>query len=270
MAKTPYVMQKRFGELTPSKIGVVGSFADGNPQTSTDLADIQDSARFSEGLTRILVNGASPTVEDFNGILYLLTSQIRRMQRTGLGEWLSSLVYSEGDVITFEGNAFISLADDNFLNSPSDYTAGFWHLLGNKTYFYESPTGVSKAVSNSVPTFDMSDLGFASDNITLNQGASEINISVPLKINSSATAGVYSVRMRVENPGGATIEEQFNTFYTGTGGMEIDCRFSFLRGANSPFNITPKFAILFPGTFSGSVGGYASARNPSASATRIR
>lgn len=130
MAKTPYVMQKRFGELTPSKIGVVGSFADGNPQTSTDLADIQDSARFSEGLTRILVNGASPTVEDFNGILYLLTSQIRRMQRTGLGEWQSGLIYSEGDIVSYNGCVFISTIDDNYVHSPADaLTSNDWRLI---------------------------------------------------------------------------------------------------------------------------------------------
>lgn len=268
MAKIPYVTQKIFSELTPSSVGVIGSFRDGSPEVSTDLATIQNSSRFREGLTRLLLNGSSPVLEDFNGLLFLLTSQIRRIQRTGIGEWMSSILYQEGDVVTCEGDAYVCLADDTSSSPLNIYDGASWRLLANRTLFADRPAATTVNLSGSGSSFNPTDIGFASNTFALKKGHNKISGLVHASMGAGAVAGLYALITTVKVSGNPVASSQ-TSFYKAAGTSTHSLGFSLLQPLASDQNVTIDFSLSFPGAFTASVGGISSTMRPFIDITRI-
>jgi hypothetical protein len=91
-----------FGQaLAPSgNIAVFGSLAASSVAYSADPAVIQNAATWLQGWVAALINApggnASPALEDFNGILYVLTYQLAYLKQMGLAEWDATVTYYNG------------------------------------------------------------------------------------------------------------------------------------------------------------------------------
>ncbi len=128
MAKLPVKKQLLFGgSLAPgSNIAIFGSLAAAAPAYSNDPADIQSLAAWLNGMAAALINTggglASPALEDFNGLLYVLSYQIAYLKQAGIAEWDPTVTYYVGSWVQVAGVPYVSKTDNNTGNAVTDGT----------------------------------------------------------------------------------------------------------------------------------------------------
>lgn len=123
MARLAPSLQKIFGStLTPTgNVAVFGSLAAAAPAYSADPKTIQSLAQFLQGFTGGVVGNNSPTIQDFNGLIYEITWQIAYLLQQGIPEWNTDNTYYVGGFATDgAGKVYVSLTDNNTAHALSD------------------------------------------------------------------------------------------------------------------------------------------------------
>lgn len=124
-------------------IAVFGSLADGSPAYSKDPATIQNTDWLS-GFAAALIqapNGlASPTLEDFNAVLYVITRQLAYILENGMPEWDAGTIYNTGAQCRVAGVNYMSLVDNNQDHLVTD--TNFWVPYGDTL---NNKRGIAKA-----------------------------------------------------------------------------------------------------------------------------
>lgn len=120
MPKLPVVTQKIFGGglIPASNIAIFGSLAAGAPAFSGDPAAIQSLAAWLNGMAASLINtgggNASPALEDFNGLLFVLSYQLAYLKQAGVAEYDPSVTYFIGSMVNDgTGVLWVSKTDNN-------------------------------------------------------------------------------------------------------------------------------------------------------------
>lgn len=131
MAKLAVKKMLIFGaSLTPSgNIEKYGSYAAGAADYSND-PDLIQTAAWLDGLAGGLLNvsggQSSPVLQDFNGILYVLSYQLAKSKQDGLLEWDASVEYYAGSWAQVAGVPYVSQANGNSGNDPTSAGPTYW------------------------------------------------------------------------------------------------------------------------------------------------
>ena len=88
MTKIARKHQKLFATSVPvtNTIAQFGSLKAAAPAYSDDPDTIQALDAFDEGFASAVINNKAPTVQDMNGLFYLLTRQIAYLMQAGVAE----------------------------------------------------------------------------------------------------------------------------------------------------------------------------------------
>lgn len=117
------------GNYAGSPTGVlakVGSLTAGSPGYSGDPLQLQTAfTAWLSGIQATFAPGGqqSPAYQDWNSILYVITTQLAYILQQGVPEWDSTTVYFTGSMVNVGGSVWVSLLDNN-LNNP--VVAGSW------------------------------------------------------------------------------------------------------------------------------------------------
>lgn len=124
MAKLPVKPMAILGAgLVPTNnLAVFGSLAAAAPAFSNDPATIQSLPAWAQGILGALINTgggkASPELEDFAGLFYVITYMLAYIKQAGLCEWDVTVPYYSGSWANVAGVAYISNTDNNVGNNP--------------------------------------------------------------------------------------------------------------------------------------------------------
>jgi hypothetical protein len=140
MAALTRVLQKIFGETgDTAEFGQVGSDSAGSPATTKNLDTIQSLSQYAAGLFAITSNLINPPRgEDFNALLYLITTQLKYLFQSGVPEWIATENYyaNKSFVIGSNGNIYKSLTgtdgSPNINHNPVGDTTN-WAIVWDKT-----------------------------------------------------------------------------------------------------------------------------------------
>lgn len=124
MAAIPRSFQDIFARsLTPSgNIAVFGSLLAGAPAYSGDPKVIQSLAGYLNGFNGADIGNRSPSVEDMNGLIYLITYQLAYLLQSGVPEWNADTTYWQNQFVRGIGTAVLyqSVIDNNTNNAVGD------------------------------------------------------------------------------------------------------------------------------------------------------
>lgn len=114
--------QKIFGGgLTAAgNLAVIGSLKAGSPAFTDDPATMQSLANFLQGFNGIVVGNRSPTQEDMNSLLWLVTRQLAYILQSGLPEYSSEATYYAGNMVRVGNIQYTSLTNDNVGNAVTN------------------------------------------------------------------------------------------------------------------------------------------------------
>lgn len=121
MAKLPVKFLKLFGGLLSpgGNIAQFGSLAATSPAFSNDPDVIQALAAWQNGMAAALINTgggqSSPALEDFNGLLYVLSYMIAYLKQEGIAEYDPAVTYYINSIVKdpATGALFVSKTDNN-------------------------------------------------------------------------------------------------------------------------------------------------------------
>lgn len=124
MAKLPVKLLKIFGGLLApgGNIAQFGSLAATAPAFSNDPAVIQALAAWQNGMAAALINTgggqSSPALEDFNGLLFVLSYQLAYLKQQGIAEYDVDQTYYINSIVMdpATGALFVSKTDNNTAN----------------------------------------------------------------------------------------------------------------------------------------------------------
>jgi hypothetical protein len=125
MAKIPSKYQRIFcGDVSANNvIGQFGSYKAAAPNYSDDPDVIQQLAAWTEGLGEAVINNNAPTIQDMNGLFYVLTRQIAYLMQSGIPEWNAATTYQIGSLVTDGvGGIYRSVINDNLNQALTDAT----------------------------------------------------------------------------------------------------------------------------------------------------
>ena len=149
MALLDRVFQKIFGKSADSNdMGIVGSKANNNPQTSKDIAEIQSLSNWESGMRNIVSTSNAPYLQDHNSLFYVITYQLAYLFQAGIAEWDSSTEYFSGkSVVLKSGNIYIAKDDSTGIepgvtNNWSDYWVRLFDLLLQGVSYSSLPTSI--------------------------------------------------------------------------------------------------------------------------------
>lgn len=109
-----------------------GSYANGDPEYSSDIDAIQSRSAWNEGFSLAVDANNAPMIQDLNSLFYTLTSQLFYMMQEGISEWVATKTYYIGSFVkTSDGRVFMSLTDDN-LNHAVTVTTEWIAVITNK------------------------------------------------------------------------------------------------------------------------------------------
>jgi hypothetical protein len=171
-----------------SNIGVFGSAAALDPQTSTDPAVIESLSAFTGGWEDATQTGNRlPTIEDLNALKYDTDYHLAYIYQDGLQNYNSLTTYYEDNFVREEttGKIWKSLVDDNTGNALTEDAN--WTLVGDLAQLKEATTtqiGTALlpkqvTISNNIaaPT---SNLDFTTGNFTFDDGSGQGIIPFPI------------------------------------------------------------------------------------------
>ena len=143
MSNITRFVQKIFGntlEANPSNgLAQYGSLAAGSPTFTADPATIQALDKWLNGFASAFFPGSdqSPTWEDFNGLMYVVTRQLAYILQAGVPEYNAATTYYLGSLVNNgTGAIYKSLVNDNTGNPITNPT--YWANL-------IEPKGMAKA-----------------------------------------------------------------------------------------------------------------------------
>lgn len=124
-------------------IAVFGSLASANPQFSKDIEAIQNLPAFLQGWAGAITGDASPALEDFNALFYVLFYQMAYLFQKGVAQWKATTDYYKGSFTTDGNGAFYaSVVDNNVGNDPATDDGTHWNKFPTPV---ELASKVSKA-----------------------------------------------------------------------------------------------------------------------------
>lgn len=128
------VFQKIFGKNAESTdMGIVGSKANNNPQTSKDLALIQSLSNWESGMRNVVTTSNAPCLQDHNSLFYVITSQLAYLFQAGIAEWESQTEYfADISYVSYGGKIYV--AKQNSTNKQPDTELSYWEVV-DKTNF---------------------------------------------------------------------------------------------------------------------------------------
>lgn len=147
MAKLTRVTAKVFADTAnASDIGQFGSAKLGTKVLTSDVATIQALTAYEDGWADAVLTGRNyPTMQEFNGLLKVMSYQTAYTMQEGIPEYDANTVYYLGSVIKaldIDNKVVLyqSIANNNVGNALSDTTK--WELvqLGGVTVTYDAPT----------------------------------------------------------------------------------------------------------------------------------
>lgn len=134
MSKISRYFQKVFGSGGPSgDFAQFGSQAAGFPVTTKDIPTIQGLNAWLNGWQDAVTAGKAPYLEDMNGLMLVLTTQLAYVLQQGIAEWDGSTTYFTGGLVMRPGTneQYISLIDNNTGNAlPSQVSNANWAFVG--------------------------------------------------------------------------------------------------------------------------------------------
>lgn len=200
MSKLTRVLAALFGSTAAAdEIAQFGSLAASAPLFSTNPAEIQGLDNFKEGWFGAVMGDNSPTIEDMNGLFFVLFYQIAYFFQQGIPEWSDSATYYIGSLVQDGfGNTFISIQNEN--TNQSIYSASWWTMING---------------SVTIATSDYNVL--LSDDLIITGGGGVININLPTPGFASGVAQGkrYTIKkgdsgtnyVNIVPPGGYTIQD---------------------------------------------------------------
>ncbi len=142
MAKITIADQKIFAGVTgyTGVVGQFGSYKAGAAAYSIDPDIIQALSAYDSGLAASLTNNAPPTIQDLNGLFYLISRQIAYCLQMGIPEWDALTEYHYGSFVSLS----IPQTTIGDLATSQSYTTGpdgkggviFTPAASNKLYKY--------------------------------------------------------------------------------------------------------------------------------------
>ena len=130
MSKLTRKLQTIFGNTGPTGIvGQFGSFRTGSPAYSLDPDVIQALNAFKCGFAYAGSTSNGVSFQDFNGLVYLLSRQIKYLHQSGIPNWLSTITYSASEdgiagIVTDRlGGIYSSRLSNNLNNALTDFTS---------------------------------------------------------------------------------------------------------------------------------------------------
>jgi hypothetical protein len=128
----------------PLGIAQFGSKAAGSPTYSTDPAVIQALSQWLGGWNPSLVGGASPNLEDDNGVNYVHSYQIGYILQQGIAEYDAATTYFTNSFCSYGGIVYYSTVDNNIGVTPS-LAVTVWkpYQVGPPNFWGPSDTGGS-------------------------------------------------------------------------------------------------------------------------------
>lgn len=197
-------------------IAVFGSLASANPQFSKDIEAIQNLPAFLQGWAGAITGDASPALEDFNALFYVLFYQMAYLFQKGVAQWKATTDYYKGSFTT-DGNGalYASIVDNNVGNDPATDDGTHW----NK---FPTPAQLAQKVSKAGDTM--------SGQLVMENGSNGIRFNGATSDNyyyiTRATNGdfyIYEVKNN-EVAGGLFLNAQDNNspwYYSGTGASRL-------------------------------------------------
>lgn len=207
MPAYPRKVQKVFGGSlsVPGNVAVIGSLQAGAVAYSGDVKTLQSLTNYDQGLNGTVVGNRVITLEEMNGLLYMLTSQVAYLMQSGIAEWDADTSYFVGNVVRGVGNGFIytSLTDGNLNNAVTD-TNNWAASIG-------STPAAARMLSNQVVNVDTNGhkVQFTAPYVTTGT-----NYDGPNSRFVAPVGGAYNV----------TAELQVDNTTGSAGTMEISCR----------------------------------------------
>ncbi len=121
MAKLTKIAQKIFASAPGvNQVSVVGSLFAGSETFSTDPTTIQSLSNWLTGWYAAVIGGNAPTIQDMNGLNFVVTRQLAYLMQAGVAEWDAVTTYYAGSLVNVSGVLYISLADDNTNHATTD------------------------------------------------------------------------------------------------------------------------------------------------------
>lgn len=137
----------------PGGVSQFGSLAAASPNYSKDPAIIQALSNWLDGWAAAVIGGNSPALEDMNAAMYVLAYQIAYVLQQGIAEYDTDTVYYEDSYVSYNGQIFKSLTDDNQGNQP-DTSPTEWEVsVPNVSYYQSTDTGTADAYAIALDGF---------------------------------------------------------------------------------------------------------------------
>lgn len=191
-------------------IAVFGSLASANPQFSKDIEAIQNLPAFLQGWAGAITGDASPALEDFNALFYVLFYQMSYLFQKGVAQWKATTDYYKGSFTT-DGNGalYASIVDNNVGNDPATDDGTHW----NK---FPTPQEVGAKVSKSGDTM--------SGQLVMANGSNGVRFNGPTADNYYYVKGTSSLSLLNNENKGLILDGSTNAqphYFDGTTGHRL-------------------------------------------------
>lgn len=130
MSKIARKLAKIFGSTAGlDQIAKFGSFAEGTPEYTTDVEEVQSYSEWLDGWFSAVTGANSPAIEDMNGACFVFGYQIAYLMQAGVAEWNTDTTYYIGSVVSVAGVLYVSQTDTNLGNAVTSQAN--WRLVVN-------------------------------------------------------------------------------------------------------------------------------------------
>jgi microcystin-dependent protein len=137
MAALTKIAQKIFASTAGvDQVSVFGSLFAGSETFTADAADVQNLSNFLTGWYEAVIGGNAPTIQDMNGLHFLLSYQLAYLQQYGVAQWDAETEYQLGSIVNEAGTMYVSLQAANTNHAITD--SAWWRANGAE------PTGTGK------------------------------------------------------------------------------------------------------------------------------
>lgn len=145
------VFQKIFGKNAESTdMGIVGSKANNNPQTSKDIATIQSLSNWESGMRNIVTTSNAPYLQDHNSLFYVITSQLAYLFQAGIAEWESQTEYfANKSFVSYGGEVYVATQDS--INEQPSANSSCWQTL--KSFYIGTYTSTKTYNKGDIVTY---------------------------------------------------------------------------------------------------------------------